>query len=114
MTLKTGVERLKVEIEALEAAIGKADPAPVIIDIRNDPERRHAGPDEATIDGQVFLRGENEDRGQFDARLRAAAVAAGERVICVSLADYEGPFLDDFRIDVAPGKTIEIGSAMQS
>jgi hypothetical protein len=56
------------------------------------------------------VRGENEDRGQFDARLRAAR----ERVICVSLADYEGPFLDDFRIDVAPGKTIEVGSATQS
>jgi hypothetical protein len=83
MTLKTGVERLKVEIEALEAAIGKADPAPVIIDIRNDPERHRDGPDEATIDGQLYTRGENEDRDQFDAWLRAAAVAAGERVICV-------------------------------
>jgi hypothetical protein len=89
MTLKTDVERLKVEIETLEAAIGKADPAPMIIDIRNDPERRRPGPDAATIGGQVYLRDDNEDRGQFGARPRAAAVAAAEQLICVSLADDE-------------------------
>jgi hypothetical protein len=45
--------------------------------VENDPERRHAGPDEAEIGGEVYLRGEGEDRGCFEARLRAAAVSAG-------------------------------------
>jgi hypothetical protein len=83
---------------------------PIIIDILNDPERRHAGPDEAEVGGQVYLRGDDEPRSEFDARLRAAAIAAGQQVICVSLAagPDEGPFLDDFALDVQLGETIEI------
>jgi hypothetical protein len=89
----------------------KADPAPVIIDIRNDPERAHAGPDEATIGGRVYVRGDDEERAAFDVRLIAAANAEGERVVCVSVEDFgPGPFLDDFRVEpVDQTKTIEIG-----
>jgi hypothetical protein len=116
MTLNTGVNKLKAEIETLEEAISKADPQPMIVYIVNDPERRHAGPDEAEIGGEAYLRGEGEDRGCFEARLRAAAVAAGARVVCVSLADLgPGPFLDDLRIeDLDETKTIEIGATAQA
>ena len=111
MTLKAGLDRLKAEISKLEAAIGKADPAPVILDIANDPERAHAGPDEAMIGGQVYVRGEDEDPGDFDARLRKAATAAGEKTVLVSLADFgPGPFLDGYRIgDLDLRTTYEIG-----
>jgi hypothetical protein len=115
VTLKTGIDKLKVEIEELEAAIGRADPAPMIINIVNDPERRRAGPDEAVVGGQVYLRGADEDRTAFDRRLIAAANACGQTVICVSLADFgPGPFLDDLRIgDLDQKVTIEIDSAVE-
>ena len=116
MTLGVGIERLKAEVGALEAAIGRAAPEPLLVYVENDPERRHAGPDEAEIGGEAYLRGEGEERGCFEARLRAAAVAAGARVVCVSLADFgPGPFLDDLRIeDLDQTKTIEIGATAQA
>jgi hypothetical protein len=115
MTFKAEMARARIELEALREKMATTGPALLIINIKNDPERASAGPDEATIGGKTYLRGEDEDRGQFDARLRIAALAAGEKVIAVSLAEYQGPFLDDFRIeDPDPMKTIEIGSASQS
>jgi hypothetical protein len=116
VTLKTGIDKLKAEIEELEAAIDRAAPEPLLVYVENDPERRHAGPDEAEIGGEAYLRGEGEDRGCFEARLRAAGVAAGARVVSVSLADLgPGPFLDDFRIeDLDQTKTIEIGATAQA
>jgi hypothetical protein len=103
------------KLKRLERAIEQAAPGPRIIDILNDPERRHAGPDGAELAGQRYLRGEHEPRFEFDARLRAAAIAAGQQVICVSLAagPEDGPFLDDFVRDVRPGETIEIGDNSQ-
>jgi hypothetical protein len=103
-------------IEALEAAAKKAVAEPILVYIKNDPERRHGGPDEAEIGGEAYLRGEGEDRGCFETRLRAAAVAAGARVVCVSLADFgPGTFLDDLRIeDLDQTKTIEIGATAQT
>ena len=116
MTLRVGIERLKAEVGALEAAMNKADPEPFLVYIENDPQRRHAGPDEVVIGGETYSRGEGEDRGCFEARLRAAALAAGARVVCVSLADFgPGPFLDDLRVeDLDQTKTIEIGATAQA
>jgi hypothetical protein len=115
MTLRVGIERLKAEITALEAAMNKADPEPFLVCIENDPERRHAGPDEAVIGGETYVRGEGEDRDQFEARIIAAAVAAGMKIVCVSVEDFgPGPFLDDFKIDdLDQTKTIEIGEMEQ-
>jgi hypothetical protein len=53
MTFNTGLSKLKAEIETLEDAIGKADPEPMIVYCVNDPERRHAGPDEVEIGGET-------------------------------------------------------------
>jgi hypothetical protein len=68
----------------------------MIIVVRNDPERAHAGPDEATIGGMTYVRLEDEDRGQWHARLAAQDQAAGQSHIVVSLAGNKGKFLDDF------------------
>ena len=116
MALRVGIERLKAEVGELEAAIGRAAPEPLLVYVKYDPERRHAGPDEAEIGGEAYLRGEGENRGCFEARLRAAAVVAGARVVCVSLADFgPGPFLDDLRVeDLDQTKTIEIGATAQA
>jgi hypothetical protein len=104
----------KARVAALEEAAKDARPSPMIINISCDPERAQAAPDEATVGGQTYLRGEDEERAAFDARIMAAARAAGQQVVCVSLADYEGPFLDDFRLgDFDPTKTIEIGDLSQ-
>jgi hypothetical protein len=98
------VSRLK----RIERAIDAAAPGPRIFEIVNDPERERAGPDEATIDGAVYQRLEGEDRGVYHARLMAAAVAASERVVLVSLAQDYG--LENYRRELAPGETFEIGA----
>jgi hypothetical protein len=102
-------------IEALEAAAKKAVAEPMLVYIKNDPERRHGGPDESKIGGQVYLCGDDEDRGAFETRLRIAAAAAGAKMVCISVEDFgPGPFLDDVRIgDLDPTKTIEIGEMEQ-
>jgi hypothetical protein len=101
-------------LKRVERMLAATVPRVQLIEIRNDPERAHAGPDEATVAGVTYVRLEGEDRGVFHARLCAAAAAAGQMVVCISLADFDGPFLDDFRIEgIDQTKTIEIGSATQ-
>jgi hypothetical protein len=45
--------------------------------------------------------------------VRCRAAAIGQRVVLVSLANYKGPFLDEFRMQIAPGETVEIGETVQ-
>ena len=90
MTLGVGIERLKAEVGALEAAMNKADPEPFLVYIENDPQRRHAGPDEVVIGGETYVRGEGEDRDQFEARLTCRPAARGRKV----RADKAPPLID--------------------
>jgi hypothetical protein len=98
-------------LKRLEAAVAAAAPETTIIEIFNDPERRRAGPDEAEIGGVLYQRLEGEEGGAWYARLRAAAQAAGEAMVLISMEQDYG--LDDHVVDVAPGETIEIGEAVQ-
>jgi hypothetical protein len=116
MTAKSSVTHMLAELEQLKLEMSKAVPAPLIVYCINDPERRHAGPDEAVIGGLTYLRGAGEDRGSFEARLLSAAHAHGVRgVIAISAEDFgPGPFFDDYWIaDPDPTKTIEIGEPTQ-
>jgi hypothetical protein len=111
MSLNAGVMKLRAEVGKLMEAMGEGGREPLVVYRVNDPQRAAAGPDECEINGVAYLRGENEERAAFEARFMPAAIAAGLRVVCVSVEDYgPGPFLDDFRREPwDPTKTIEIG-----
>jgi hypothetical protein len=80
---------------------------PTIVQLYNDPERERAGPDQTMIDGVLYQRGAAEPPEAFHARLRAAAQAAGERYVYVSMAADDG--LEDHRLyDDDPTGTIRI------
>jgi hypothetical protein len=96
MTLRTRLDRLRREIADYEEAEKQVHPAPRILWLENDPERRRAGNDEANVAGQLMVRADDETRGDFADRLLRAAADAGELVIYVSLAGYGGTYLDDF------------------
>jgi hypothetical protein len=98
-------------LKRLEAAMATGAAGPTMIEIVNDPERRCAGADKAEVAGVLYQRLEGEERGAFHVRLCAAAVAAGQALVLISLAMDYG--LDDYRRDVVDG-TIEIGELAQS
>jgi hypothetical protein len=103
------------KLKRLEKALALVAPAGVsIFRIHNSPERRSAGPDEATIAGELYQRGEAEDEEAFHARLTVAAIAAGERRVCISLAADEG--LDDYGGlgDDDPTQTIEVVTGLSA
>jgi hypothetical protein len=101
----------KRRVEVLEAKAAAAVGGPAFVEIENDPERRKPGNDMAEVGGQTYERGEDEDKPAFYARLRDTAVAVGQKLILISLAQDYG--LDDYVVDVTPGGTIEIGTLTQ-
>jgi hypothetical protein len=98
----------KHRVAAIEALVGAPGMSgPVIINLYNDPERERAGPDETTIVGVLYQRGGSEPTEAFDARLKAAARAAGVIYVYVSMAQDYG--LEEYRFgDDDPLGTIEI------
>jgi hypothetical protein len=84
-------------LERLERAIAFAAPELMILEIRHDPERRRAGPDQCEIGGVVYERADGEGKDVWLERLRVAALSAGARMIAISLAQDYG--LEDYRDD---------------
>jgi hypothetical protein len=83
----------------------------MIVYLVNDPERARPGPDEAKIASVTYLRGEDEPRSAFEARLMPVAIAHELQVLAISAESYcDGLYLDDLRDpDLDQTKCIEIG-----
>jgi hypothetical protein len=107
VALRGRLDSLKSEMRAIGAAIAKARPLPLLVEIHGDPERRRWGGAIGTIGATDYPRLEGEQKEDFYNRLRKVAserAAAGDRsamIICVSAEDDGGgkPCLDDLVAD---------------